>query len=421
MVAIVLSKMNYRDTSLTLLLPVEALQFSKKNNVGFYQGYDQDKNLFSSAFGRFFTSSKQRVQSMNLGGMFAYSPVQVSLVPRLGTHGLFNSQIVNNFSLNLLGGSTAGVNGVELAGALNVNQYDMEGTQVSGMLNVVGGHVRGLQIAGAGNVVVRNLSGMQVAGLWNSIDTLNRGFQLAGGINKAREVNGGQIAGLGNVSLGSVHTQIAGGFNKAGKVNGIQVSGLTNISSDLVHSQIAGGANIAKKVKGVQIAGLLNVADSSDYPIALLNLIKNGQKNLTLQFDESKLASIQFRSGGRVLYSIIGLGLYADNPDYSYAIELGLGAKLLEKAKFGLAVEVIQRNNFDSDMHLQEGDRAAFRVVPSYEFLPSWKVFAAPAFVYQQAATSDAESKNYWKVWGGNRDKNTFHGGGTIGLTYSFK
>lgn len=420
MVAIVLSKTNYKDTSVTLLLPVEALHFGKKKHIGFYQGYDQEKNLFSNTFGRFFTSSKQRVQSMNLGGIFAYSPIQVSLAPGLGTHGFFNSQIVNNFSLNLIGGSTAGVKGVELAGGLSVNQFDMEGTQVSGILNVVGGHVNGFQMAGAGNVVVRNLKGVQVAGGWNSVDTVKRGFQIAGGINKANNVNGVQVAGVGNVSQDAAHVQIAGGFNKAKHAHGIQVAGLTNISFGSVHSQVAGGVNIAKNVRGFQLAGLLNIADSSDYPIALLSLIKNGQKNLSLQFDESNLTSLQFRSGGRVLYSIIGLGVYADDPDYSYAAEFGLGAKIIDRNKFGFAVEIIQRNNFDNDFRFHSTNRVAFRAVPSYKITPHWSLFAAPAFVYQQAATSGAESKIYWNIWGGSRDKNTLHGGGTVGVTYSF-
>lgn len=62
----------------------------------------------------------------------------MSLTPGLSTHGFFNSQIVNTFSLNLIGGATAGVDGTELAGGFNVNQYDMRGAQFAGVINVVG-------------------------------------------------------------------------------------------------------------------------------------------------------------------------------------------------------------------------------------------------------------------------------------------
>src|SRR5690606_29474605 len=58
-------------------------------------------------------SSRQIVNSMNLSGFFARQPLQVSLAPGLGSHGRMGAQVVNKFSLNVLGGYTAGVNGLE--------------------------------------------------------------------------------------------------------------------------------------------------------------------------------------------------------------------------------------------------------------------------------------------------------------------
>ncbi|WP_146753028.1 hypothetical protein [Sphingobacterium multivorum] len=80
---------------------------------------------------------------MNLGGMFLYSPYQISMTPGLSTHGFIRSQIVNKFSINIIGGSTAGVKGMELGGVFNMNQYDMQGMQMAGVFNAVGGNVRG--------------------------------------------------------------------------------------------------------------------------------------------------------------------------------------------------------------------------------------------------------------------------------------
>ncbi|MFD1770080.1 hypothetical protein [Sphingobacterium suaedae] len=389
-VAISLSKANYKDTSLMLLLPIDALKLSnKKMKMGFYREHDLEKNVFNNFFGRLFTNSSQRVHSMNLGGFFAYSPFQMSLTPGLSTHGFFESQVVNNFSLNVIGGSTAGVHGTELAGAFNVNQYDVHGAQFSGVFNVVGGHVRGLQMAGGANVILHNFYGTQIAGIWNNTDTLKRGIQLAGGVNLADGSHGMQTAGIANISRG-----IAG-------------------------SQIAGGINIADKVSGIQLAGLLNVADSSDYPIAVFNFIRNGKKEVSIQLDESRLLSAHFRSGGRVLYSMLGLGRYIEHPDMGYAVEFGLGARLLEKRRFALATELVQRSNFNDKFRHQEAQRYALRVIPSVRLTNHWQIYFAPSFNYSEA-TSDLQIGRQWNVWGDKRNKNTLHFGGAVGLSFVF-
>lgn len=421
MVAISLSKANYKDTSIVLLLPVRALTPSeKKRSMGYYAGHGGERNVFNNFFGRLLTNSSQRVQSMNLGGFFAYSPFQLSLTPGLSTHGFFDSQVVNRFSLNIIGGSTAGVAGTELAGAFNVNQYDMQGAQFSGLLNVVGGNVRGLHVAGGGNVVLHNVYGTQLAGVWNNADTLAKGIQVAGGMNFVKQAHGLQIAGVSNVSRHAAGSQLAGGMNLAKGHLGLQVAGGANVSRGLSGSQIAGGINIAKRVKGLQFAGLLNIADSSDYPIAVLNLIRNGRKDIALQFDESRLWSVHFRSGGRVLYSMLAFGRYMDHPDVQYAAEFGLGAQLLAKRRFALALEVVQRSHFDQDFRHQEAQRYSLRVMPSWRFAPHWMLYAAPTANYSEATVDVPLPGSQWNLWGADRQQNTFHLGGGLGLSFSF-
>ena len=53
---------------------------------------------------------------------FETRPFQVSLVPGLGSHGKMSGQVVNNFSLNVFGGYTAGTNGSELGGLFNIDK-----------------------------------------------------------------------------------------------------------------------------------------------------------------------------------------------------------------------------------------------------------------------------------------------------------
>lgn len=42
--------------------------------------------------------------------------------------------------------------------------------------------------------------------------------------------------------------------------------------------QFAGLVNVAEEVTGVQFAALVNVAEESDFPIGIINIIKEGEK-----------------------------------------------------------------------------------------------------------------------------------------------
>ncbi|QBQ41949.1 hypothetical protein E2P86_12625 [Sphingobacterium psychroaquaticum] len=418
--AIGLSKENYRDTSIMLLLPIDAVKNLKGRKLGYYARQDSSRTVYDSYFGHFFTSSAQRLQSLNLGGVFAYSPFQMSLTPGLSTHGFFNSQIVNTFSLNLIGGATAGVDGTELAGGFNVNQYDMRGAQFAGVINVVGGNVKGFQLAGGGNVVMNDVEGVQIGGVWNLADTVHHGIQLSGGFNGAKTSYGSQIAGVHNLSRNEVAVQITGGVNIAKVVKGAQLAGVLNVSRKEVVSQLAGGINIAKKVKGVQLAGVLNIADSSDYPIALLSLVKNGTKQLSVHIDDSKLVALNFRSGGRVLYSVLGFGLYVDDPIMKYAAEFGLGARLIHTSKFSFSTELVQRTNFADNFRTTDNNRVSLRFMPAMYLSKHLQVFAAPSFNYAQALEQESGAGTAWRFWGASRTRNSFHGGGTVGINYVF-
>src|SRR4029077_11946146 len=100
-----------------------------------------------TGMGKFLLSTKQKVQSVNLKYFFTTRPVQVSLVPGVGTHGRLGAQVVNNFSLNVIGGYTAGTKGVELGGIFNIDKKDVSFFQAAGIFNVDGGKMTGVQFA----------------------------------------------------------------------------------------------------------------------------------------------------------------------------------------------------------------------------------------------------------------------------------
>ncbi len=389
-VAIGLSKAQYRDTAIMLILPIDAIKGPSGKRYGYYKRHGSGRSVFDTYFGGFFTNSAQRIQSLNLAGVFAYSPVQVSLTPGLSTHGFFGSQVVNSFSLNIIGGSTAGVDGTEIAGAFNVTQYDVRGSQFAGLINVVGGDVNGLQVAGAGNVVLHDVKGVQIGGLWNMADTVRGGLQFSAGVNKVKVSEGTQFAGLANIASVKVKNQFAAGFN------------------------------VAKKVTGVQIAGLVNIADSSDYPIGILNFIKNGRRELALQWDESNLLSLSYRSGGAKLYGLLGFGTYLDDPDLKFATEYGIGANLLRSKQFMLSAELLTRNNYDKNFSSNDGQRFLLRLRPAYAVSKHFSMYLAPSFNYSEATSEKTSNQVDWKLWGANKTQHSFHLGGGLGLSYVF-
>ncbi|MBS4066500.1 MAG: hypothetical protein KGZ74_18205, partial [Chitinophagaceae bacterium] len=92
-----------------------------------------------SWIGRFLLSSKQRMQSINLGKFFTTRAFQISLIPGLSTQGKLSPQITTAFSVNVLGGYTGGVSFVELGGLFNITKTNVKYVQAAGLLNLVGG------------------------------------------------------------------------------------------------------------------------------------------------------------------------------------------------------------------------------------------------------------------------------------------
>jgi hypothetical protein len=228
---VTLSKENYRDTSFVILPVVDIAARNFKNRLRFTPETENADAVEDSFFGRLFISFRQRVQRINLGGFLGESPYQMSLIPGVGSQGMFSSQMVNRFSLNLIGGYSAGTEGFETAGIFNINQQHARGMQVAGIANLVGGEMNGFQVAGIYNNVFQIVEGVQIAGLYNSANSGSKGLQIAGLYNRSKIRAGNQIAGLVNTTKQSNGVQIAGLVNHTEKDGGIlQIAGLINSS-----------------------------------------------------------------------------------------------------------------------------------------------------------------------------------------------
>lgn len=323
-IVLTVSKENFRDTSLQFLsaITVSAQAHVDNSDAG------PSNRVERFGFGRFLTSSRQRIQSLNIPDFIANSPFQASLLPGISSHGMLSSQIVNKGSLNVWGGYTAGVDGVEIGGIFNVTKQNVKKVQVAGMLNVVGGSVNGVQAGGLANVVLDSMDGVQAAGLANTV---------------RKAVNGVQAAGIVNASLDKLEgVQAAGIVNFAAKsVRGTQIAGIANINGgSLKGSQIAGILNYSKNMHGTQI-GLVNVADtSSGVGFGLLNLFRKGYHKVSISTNEVLNTNISIKTGNAKLYTMLIGGMNVSNSEKVYSAGIGWGHDFIFNNRLSLAAEL---------------------------------------------------------------------------------
>ncbi|MCE6991748.1 hypothetical protein [Dyadobacter sp. CY323] len=313
--------------------------------------------------------------------------IHIGFVYPISSNGQKAASYTNQFSFHAVAGLSKAETGFTLSGVSSLIKENAKGAQITGAANIIGGSASGTQIAGAINVIGNNASGAQVAGFANIIKNEAKGAQIAGFMNLTGAVNSGQVAGFTNIAT------------KHG--NGFQLAGFLNKAQN-VNSQISGFANVAKKVKGVQLAGFINIADSSDYPIALFNFIKNGEKSISLSVDETVTTMASFRSGGRVLYGIAGVGYnLKDNDEPLYGVEAGLGAHIPVADPFRINLEAVSQTltDFKGGSYFKN----SLRILPAYKIGQRFEVFAGPTFnyiSYEREDSYDFIKKFIWKNTG---------------------
>lgn len=293
-------------------------------------------------------------------------PVHLGLIYPISSNGIKAAEYTNRFSFHTIAGLSKNETALAIAGTANIITQNARGVQLAGMANVIGNTASGTQIAGFANIIRHEASGAQIAGF----------------LNLTGNSDGVQIAGFSNIS---------------GNAEGLQIAGFLNRSKD-VNSQIAGFMNVAKNVKGVQLSGFINIADSSDYPIGLINLIKNGEKSIGLTVDESLTSITSFRSGGRILYGIVGVGYNFNDSDKSfYAMEAGLGAHISIAHNFRLNTEIVSQTL--SDFKKGDYNKSTFRILPAYKIGKRLEIFGGPSFnyvTYSQDKGYDFIKKYVW-------------------------
>ena len=287
------------------------------------------------------------------------SAFHFSFIPPLSTHGSLAGEYTNGASVNLLAGISRNENTITFGGLVNVIRHNASGLQFAGLYNYTGNNGRGMQLGGLANIVGNSY----------------RGFLFGGLINTAKSMEGFQFGGLGNIS---------------GHVDGFQFGGLFNI---------------ARQVDGVQFAGLVNIAESCDYPIALLNIIRDGEYALGVSYNETGTILLTFRSGGRITYGILGVG-------YNYKTE---GSGFTTEGGFGIHIPVTRwlriNNEIKGGVCSNFSDDPTFytnyALLPAFRLNPHVEIFAGPSLNYLQsddtANTKIFPDHSLWKKYGDSR------------------
>ena len=353
-------------------------------------------------------------------------------------------------SVNIIGVSK-NKKSLALGGLGNVVREKAYGLQIGGLYNHVGDIGRGVAVAGLANTTLGSYYGVQLGGLWNytSLDTkgvmigglsnwVNSGFdglqlgglanitrdaraiQVAGLTNISKGLYGIQISGLTNISQDTYGLQLAGLFNVSHDLYGMQLAGLFNCAKDVYGLQFAGLVNVAKRARGVQFAAILNVAEESDFPIGLINIIKQGDKGVALTYDMLGNAVMSFRSGGKYTYGILGVGCNAQ-----------IEERLVVEAGYGLQVPVCRwldvNNEFKATtMGYNSGytrSNFSYLLAPSLTLWRHCNLFAGASINYfmsdRASAATLLPNASLWRKEG-DRGIGQLYLGYQVGVQYVF-
>ena len=370
-IELTVAKENYKTITTIFLSEVKIQMGSRKSNSDYVDG--DFSAVERTGIGRFFISSKQKIQSLNLGGFISEVPVQASLIPGLSTRGMMNSQLNSSFSLNLLGGYTGGVRGLEMAGLYNINRMNVNALQMAGIFNIVGGTVNGVQLAGIYNNVFGDLNGLQMSGIHNSVKGSQNGLQITGIYNSVQKNSKGmQMASILNTVKGSQ--------------NGLQISAIYNAGSETVRgAQITGILNYAKELNGIQF-GLINITDSpSGYSFGLLNFKKNGYQKISITSNEISDLNLAVKTGDNKLYTILMAGRSERNNEeklFSFGIGLGKNIPIGNRFTYNpeISTQYLYLGNWDRYNFLYKFDSPfTFRIFKGVEISagPSFNIYSS--------------------------------------------
>jgi hypothetical protein len=370
------SKLNYYDTSLVitettdryLTIPLRAEVIPVVSEVEYpLDPMDTVDQLTPSEIDSIFRSElsmpyRKRPNILNIRDTL-YRDIQISFLPFLGSNEGLSGNVINNYSINMLGGYSLGTRQIELGFFVNIDRGDVRWLQLAGFTNLVGGRMNGFQGAGFVNINGGETTAVQTAGFGNINLKNANGVQLAGFANiNTQKADGVLAAGFANFAKGSSHGVQVAGFSNVQIKNytGSQFAGVANIATHTIDgTQIAGVFNYGKKVSGTQI-GLVNIADSlSGVPVGLVSIVRHGYHQIEASADEVFYTNLAFRTGVRKFYNILLAGIQPQVPRgsenvWTFGYGLGTARKLSRWLHFNVDItsQHITKGNFTDALSL---------------------------------------------------------------------
>ena len=290
-----------------------------------------------------------------------YRDIQISFLPFLGSNGRLSGNVINGYSINMLGGYSLGTKQIELGFFFNLDRGDVSFLQVAGFGNVVGGNMYGAQGAGFFNLNRGEVKAAQFAGFTNVNLGEAQGVQFSAFSNiNIKSADGVLVTGLANYVGDSSHgVQIAGGGNfQIGDYKGTQIAGLGNFASAKISgSQISTLYNHGGYVRGVQIS-LFNYADSlGGVPIGLVSFVNNGYHKLEISADEIFYTNLAFRTGIHKFYNILSVGMMSQQTTdglnvWSFGYGIGTAPRLVKwfYLNFDLSSQHVNKGSFTDEL-----------------------------------------------------------------------
>lgn len=362
--------------------------------------------------------------------------INLGVWDKISTNGKATKNYTNNVSLNLVFGQSENVYGLAFSGLCNSIVDEARGVVIS-PFNITR-TTKGVQIGGV--QAADDVNGLQI-GVVNVAEELS-GVQFGGFINASKiTTKGAQVGGF-NQAYGSMSGVQLGFMNGAVKSKGLQI-GAGNLADTVTGVQI-GAINCNAEISGLQI-GVVNISNNNKYPIGLINIIKDGELNLALTFDDMQNMVASFRSGGRYLYGIVGFGYNLYSPQAHFVFEGGLGAHILFSDRFRIDTEIIASTLTKIRTSIKFGEqseeekereeeiyrnydfktiyRFAYRILPSYKINDRFNIFAGPTLNYLQTSKMDNRkifpSHSLWKDYN-DKTLKQLHIGWMMGVGYTF-
>ena len=353
-----------------------------------------------------------------------FRPAQINFgFPLSSTNVKKAKEYTNGFSINLLVGISKNERSLALAGIGNIIANDATGLQIASVFNHIGNNGYGIAVTGVSNTVMQSYKGIQIAGVANYSGS-GVGMQIAGVTNINNGANiGAQISGVANINNGAVMgLQISGVTNiNNGSFIGLQLSSVANIAGDVKGMQLSAVMNKAKKVKGVQFATLLNIAEESNFPIAFINIIRNGKMGVALTHDILNNKVVSLRSGGKYTYGILGFG---------FNNKITEGNRLVAEAGYGIHIPITEWFEINNELKAtmtglgsETSNNFGYFLSPSLTLLEHYNFFAGVSVNYFNSNSINSESilpnNSFWSKDGNDYIHRMFVGY-QIGVQYIF-